>query len=88
MSNVEFEEDKYRSDYLSNNRSSGTVLFIKKISGGMVQNEKQAQFVMIVFVFVTFIISLVLFFDTLKGPNTPPKGLEGEDTEIYDDQLR
>lgn len=67
MSQVEFEEFQTQSKIFFNKRESRIVEFIKKYSGGLIKNEKQVCYLLLIFACLSvFLFFKVLFFD---GPN-------------------
>ncbi|AKM84094.1 TPA: hypothetical protein DCZ46_00080 [Candidatus Campbellbacteria bacterium] len=68
MSQVEFEESSTQSKVFFNKKESRIVEFIKKYSGGLIKNERQVAYFLLIFA----CLSVFLFFKTLffGGPNT------------------
>lgn len=68
MSQVEFEEFSTQSKALFNKKESRIVEFIKKYSGGLIKNERQAAYLLLIFACLSvFLFFKILFFG---GPNT------------------
>lgn len=88
INNVQFEEDNYKSNYFSEDeKSSSMIIFVRKISGGLLKSEKQANYFLFLVALIFLFITLFIFFDLFNGVDKPPKGLEGENVEIYDEQF-
>ena len=73
-SRIKFEgEQQYVRPYYSD--TPKIIQLVMKYSGGLVKDEKQANYVLIGFVVVAIIVSLFLFFGgggVKKGPKLPP----------------
>ncbi len=83
MSNIEFNETQPQS-YVEYNQTPKIVSLVIQYSGGLIKDEKQAQYFLLGFAGLTIIFSLFLSFNTLGGPDQPPKGLRGDVVEAYD----
>ncbi|MBU1557377.1 hypothetical protein KKC45_00200 [Patescibacteria group bacterium] len=84
MSQIEFDEQQ-RQSYSNFDNPPKMVSWVIEHSGGLIKDQKQAQYFLFGFVVVILIISFVLSVKSFSGSKEPPKGLEGEVVEIYDD---
>ena len=72
---VKFEEDASRKSMFSFKKDSPKIVqLVIKYSGGSIKDEKQATYVLLVFVIVLFIAMFLLFFG--GGRNIPKAALE------------
>jgi len=67
---VQFDTDKYRMPRYKAEPPK-VVQWVLKYSGGLVKDQRQAQYVLLGFAALAIIISLVLFFGGGGGPNIP-----------------
>lgn len=69
MTQVEFEETRISSPVRYKNTPK-MLEWVIKYSGGLIKNERQANFVLLVFVILSIILTLYVFFKS--GPSTEP----------------
>lgn len=67
----DFEEEQHQS---INPKESAFVRLVMKLSGGLVTEEKQANYILLGFAILAIIISILLFsgVNIKRGPNIPP----------------
>ncbi|MCX6731494.1 MAG: hypothetical protein NTX55_00690 [Candidatus Parcubacteria bacterium] len=69
---VQFKEE-WRPQQIVPQKSWGEKLaeVLVKYSGGLIKDEQQASYVILVFVIVAIIVSLFLFFNAIRSPSPP-----------------
>lgn len=68
--------EKQSAEYFFRPGTPKTIQWLIKYSGGLIKNEKQATYVLLVIVILTIFISGFLFFKVLSGPQIPRGALE------------
>lgn len=81
---VRFDESQYSNSSYGNNTSK-LIQAVIKYSGGLVKNEKQATYVLIVLIIVFLLISLSMFKSAFSGPSVAPEGFRGDAYDLLDD---
>ena len=76
--NIEFQEEKSEqsSQYLQPQTPKIIQWFIK-YSGGLIKDEKQANYVIWGLIGLFSVITIILFYSALSGPSKPPAGYRG-----------
>ncbi len=70
---VKFQDTGWRAmKYYRESATPKIIQWTTKYSGGLIKNEKQAQYALLGFVGVAIIISLFLFFSAIHTPSPPP----------------
>ncbi len=72
MSNIEFDEIQSQS-YVEYDKTPKIVSLVIQYSGGLIKDEKQAQYFLLGFIFLVFVIS---FFILFSGENEPETAFE------------
>lgn len=81
---VKFEEYRTPTSYYP--ETPKIIQWVIKYSGGLVKDENQASYVLIVFVVVGAIVTLILIFTLGSSDKKVPKGYKPPGMEIYEQQ--
>lgn len=65
---IQFQND-YTPEY-SGSEAPKMIQWIMKLSGGKIQDEKQANFVLLGFVVVIIIVTIFIFISSMSSPST------------------
>ena len=77
MSEVEFDEFQTPSSF-EVDETPKMIKWVIKYSGGLIKDEKQANYFLLGFVVLSLIFSLFFTSGVFKGPTKPPSGLRGD----------
>lgn len=76
--NVEYQ-NKGQSQFnqISSPETPKLIQWVIKYSGGLVKDERQANYVLIGFVGLSLVVVIILLLNVFGGPSEPPAGYKG-----------